>query len=335
MSDTMTQVNGKNIILSSDGMHEMAENIGKLLALRTDSFSCMRAECDVFADGEQMPWIPATVRGTHVFLMHDLRNPDPDKALMRMFFTGDALMRASVTGITLVVSFIPYLRQDRKNKPRVPISARFLADLIQVNKKIERVITFDMHSDQEQGFFSIPVDNIPGMVVHAAHYRERFGGDFSNLAFVAPDVGAGVRTTRFARMLSDDVPVYIIEKKRSGPNKIESLRYIGPPLDGMDVILVDDMIDTGTTIRMAADEIMRNGARSVEICVTHAIFSKNAETKFVEAGYNVLALPTIPRSKEYRQSNASWLTYLSMDELLANVIYEASLAGGSVSKLSN
>lgn len=283
----------------------------------------------LFANGELKPFIPETVRGKHVFFLHPLQEPDPNIALMLMFLTADALKRASVSGITLVLPYIPYLRQDRKDEPRTPISARLIADLIETNRKVERLITLDIHADQEQGFFSIPVDNISARTVHAEYFRTKFHNNFQNIVVVAPDFGSAVRARRFAQKLGKDVPVSIIDKRRTGPNQIEVIGFIGPSVANKHVIIYDDMIDTGKTIRGAMSEIIRQGALSVCMCATHGIFSQRAEESFAIAGQQIVVAGTIPRTSEYIVRNSAWLSFVQIDELLADAI-----SGNSVSKLS-
>ncbi len=325
---------GGNIVVSSVGMHDMADRVAELLGEHSTPYSRLRADFTQFANGELKPWIPETVRGAHVFLLHALQEPDPNTAIMLMLLTADALKRASVAGITLVLPYIPYLRQDRKDKPRVPISARLLADLIEANGRVDRIITLDMHADQEQGFFSIPVDNINGMVVHAEYFRAEFNNDFSNVVVVAPDFGSAVRAERFARSLDGGVPVSIIQKRRPGPNQSEVVNFIGEQVDGRTVIIYDDMIDTGGTNRGAVRETLRQGARVVYTCATHGIFSGGAEAKFKEAGQRVVVTPSIPRLTDYYVEHESWLSFVSIDALVAKAIHEASIVGGSISKLS-
>lgn len=324
----------ENVLLSSPGMHEMAERIMPLLKARSAHFSHQRVGYTPFANGEIKPQIPETVRGMHAFFLHPLQHPDPNTALMSMLLTCDALTRGSVAGITLVLPYIPYLRQDRKDKPRVPISARLVADLIESNPRVDRLITLDMHADQEQGFFSIPVDNLSGSVVHAEYFRKRFNNDFSNVVVVAPDFGSAVRARRFAARLNENVPVSIIDKRRPGPNKVKVIGFVGESVENRDIILYDDMIDTGGTIRAAVEEILRRGARSACICVTHALFSGDAEESFLEARYPVVVTPSIPRPYNYWRRHEAWLEAVSIDELLAGAMHEASTIGGSLSKLS-
>lgn len=324
---------GGNVLVSSLGMHEMTERITNVLNQTENNFLHIKADHIKFANGEIKPFLPQTVRGTHVFLLHALQEPDPNIALMTLLLTADALKRASVTGITLVLPYIPYLRQDRKDQPRVPISARLIADLIEVNNKVDRVITVDMHTEQEQGFFSIPVDNITAMKAHADYFKVKFGGDFSNVIVVAPDLGSAVRSERFANLLYCDVPVSIIQKRRPCPNQTEVIGFIGPEVKDKIVIIYDDMIDTGNTNRSAVAEIIKQGALEVYTCVTHGIFSGGAEAKFKEEGRPVIVTPSIPRTTEYRDENSSWLHFVSIEPHLAKIIREASTVGGSISKL--
>lgn len=323
-----------NILISLPGMHEMAERIMELLPANSRLFTHLRADCTRFANGELKPQIMETVRGSHVFLLAGLQEPDPNNALMLMLLTADALKRASVCGITLVLPYMPYLRQDRKDQPRTPISARLVADLIETNARVERVITLDMHADQEQGFFSIPVDNINALQVHAEYFRTMMGNDLDNVVVVAPDFGGAVRARRFARALGTNVPVSIIEKSRPKAGEVEMLNVIGPSVEGRFAIIYDDMIDSGKTNRQAVAEMHRQGALEVWTCVTHGIFSGDAAERFAEAGKPVVATPSIPRTEEYQDANGSWLTFVSIDQLLANAIHEASIVGGSISQFS-
>lgn len=325
-----------NVLISSPGMYQMAEDIILLLQKHNANFVHIKAEYTTFPNGEIKPFIPETVRGMHAFLLHDLQYPDPNVNLIQMLLIADALKRASVIGISLVIPYIPYMRQDRKDKPRVSISARLIADLIEVNKKIVRVITLDLHTDQEQGFFSIPVDNINAMLVHAEYFKEKFNGDLSKVTVVAPDFGSAVRAERFASRLGNEVPITVIQKKRSSLGHAEATGYVdGPSVEGRIVIIYDDMIDTGGTNRVAVEKILSQGAREVYTCVTHGIFSNNAEDKFREAARPVVVTPSIPRTNDYKDKNATWLHFVPIEPLIAKTIYEASIVGGSMSKLSN
>lgn len=325
---------GGNVLVSSLGMHEMTGRITCVLNQTKNNFLHIKADHIRFANGEIKPFLPQTVRGTHVFLLHALQEPDPNIALMTLLLTADALKRASATGITLVLPYIPYLRQDRKDEPRVPISARLIADLIESNNKVDRIITIDMHTDQEQGFFSIPVDNIKALKVHANYFKKRFNNNFSNVVVVAPDFGSSTRAERFIQLLGcNEEQIAIIRKHRSCPNQSAPTGIIGADVKDKTVIIYDDMIDTGGTNRGAVAEIMKRGALEVYTCVTHGIFSGGAEVKFRKEGRPVIATQSIPRTTEYQSGNSSWLSFVPIEDLLAEAIHEASIVGGSFSKL--
>ena len=176
------------------------------------------------------------------------------------------------------------------------------------------------------------------MVVHTAYFKRKYKDDFSSVIVAAPDFGGAVRARRFAARLGSEVPVLIIEKKRvgykdDGANSAETMELIGPDVTGKDVIMYDDMIDTGGSIMAAGKTLLEKGAKSVCAVVTHGLFSAEAEKRFKQADMQVVAVETIPRDAEYCNENESWLCFLSIDKLVAESIYESSLVGGSVSKM--
>lgn len=332
MNTSTKAVNSPFVLVSSPRMHKMGDSIQRTLAEAGIDFPHYRAEMTRFSNGEILPRIPETVRRQHVFLLHSLQHPNPNTALMSMLLTNDALKRASVAGITLVIPYIPYLRQDRKDKPRVPISARLIADLIESNKAVERIITVDMHAEQEPGFFSIPVDNLTSSSLFAKYFSEQLGTSDKVVA-VAPDFGGAVRTRRFAKKLGD-IPVAIIEKRRPGPNQSEIIDIVGAPVEGSMTVSFEDMIDTGGTIRKTASALKEMGASEVHLSATHGIFSGNATAKFAESGLRVVCTDSIPREKAFLKANP-WLKVISIDDMLAEAIYESSIVGGSVSGLNH
>lgn len=333
----MEQSSGKSgspfVIVSSPGMHGMGESIQRILLESGVSFPHHRLEYTRFANGEYLPRIPETVRQQHVFFLHPLQDPDPNTGLMMMLLSNDALKRSSIAGMTLVIPYIPYLRQDRKDRPRVPISARLVADLIESNRMVQKIITIDMHAEQEQGFFSIPVDNLSSMTLFAHYFRERFTGGDRRIVVVAPDFGAAVRARRFAKKIGEDISVSIVEKRRSGPNVAEVVSIIGPSVDGAIVIMYDDMIDTGGTIRNAAIAMKHLGAAEVFLAATHPIFSGTAVKEFSALGIPVACTDSIPRDPSF-VSEHDWFTSVPIDRLLADAILESTMIGGSVSKLN-
>ena len=214
-----------------------------------------------------------------------------------------------------------YARQDRKDKPRVPISGRLLADLIESNHRVSGLITIDMHAEQEQGFFSIPVDNLTGIKIFAGHIREKFNNNLSNVVMLAADFGGAVRNRRFALALGG-LPVCIVEKRRPAPNQSEILSVIGD-IVGKDVIIFEDMIDTGGTAMGVIEKIMALGAKSVYLCATHGIFSRKAYRVFRKKGIQVATTDSIPRSPKFYQDNP-WLTKCSIIPYFA-----AAIGGGA------
>jgi len=319
--------------VSSHGMHEVGDLIQMILEKKGLLVSHHKIEYTKFSNGEILPHIPDTVRLQHVFFLHALQHPDPNTALMMMLLANDALKRASVTGITLVTPYIPYLRQDRKDKPRVPISARMVADLIESNRSVESIITIDMHADQEQGFFSIPVDNLSGTALFADHFKGPLEAAGGKVVAVSPDFGGAVRTRRFAARLGD-IPVAIIEKNRPGPNQSRILSVIGESVEGASVIIFEDMIDTGGTLLKTAAKLTEMGATNVFLTATHGILSGDAESKFAASGYHVTCSDSIPRDEDFIKRNP-WFHVVSIDHKFADAIYECSLAGGSVSQLES
>jgi ribose-phosphate pyrophosphokinase len=219
-----------------------------------------------FSDGECLVDIRENVRGSDVFVVQSTSSPGNDH-LMELLLMLDALRRASAKRITAVVPYYGYSRQDRKVSPRVPISAKLVADLI-TTAGAERLLTVDLHAGQIQGFFNIPVDNLFATPVLLPYMRERAVDETLNI--VAPDAGGVERARAFAKRLEADLS--IIDKRRAGPNEVAEMRIIGDVEDRVAVI-VDDIVDTAGTLVTAADAIRSAGARSVVACCTHAVLS--------------------------------------------------------------
>lgn len=326
-------------IVASNSISDVAKKTYDILKEKDESFSFSEIEKTVFANKEIKTKIPNSIRHKDIYYFHNLYSPDPNTSLVEMLLSIDAIKRASANKITLVLPYMSYLRQDRKDEPRVPISARAVANLIESNKSVDRIITMDLHSDQAQGFYDIPVDNLYGSLIQAKHFEEKFKKDYSNVAVVSPDHGGAVRARRFAKYLDESIPVYIIDKRRTGPNQCEVLNFVGGSIKGKDVIIYDDMIDTGGSIIAASKVAKEKGVRNVYTCATHGLFStkegsmESSEEKFKKAGVDVYVTNSIPRSEDYYKQNSSWLTKLPIEELLAKAVYESSRAQGSVSKL--
>ncbi|BBE30475.1 ribose-phosphate pyrophosphokinase [Tepiditoga spiralis] len=231
-------------------------------------------DCQVshFADGEVNVKINETVRGYDVYVIQSVSDPVNDN-LMELLVMIDALKRASAGSITIIIPYYGYARQDRKAKGRDPITAKLVANLLTV-AGANRVATIDLHAEQIQGFFDIPVDNLWSFPVFANYFKEN--EDLSDYIVVSPDVGGVKRARKFAEKLG--VPLAILDKRRPKDNVAEIMHVIGE-VEGKRCILFDDIIDTGGSIVGATEALIKNGAKTVTACATHGIFSKTAKEK--------------------------------------------------------
>ena len=282
-----------------------------------------------FACSEYLPRVSGNVRGRDVFLFQGFgKNPNVD--IWNFLLTLDALHLADAKSITPVIPYIPYLRQDRKDKSRVPISASRIIRSIEMCPGVKRVITTDMHADQLQAVFTIPVDHIPGRVFFIPWARERFKNDFSNVVAVAPDIGSVKRVRSLAKRLDDNMSLAILDKERTDEG-VEVHTVIGDSVQGKICLINDDIVDTGGTLKEAIDALMSFGPREVIVTVTHPVFSKSNGTtayeKLMEAGIELITTDSIPTE------NHSWLTVLPLTEYMAQVIFEQISRDGSVSKI--
>lgn len=224
---------------------------------------------ETFSDGEIRVEIKENVRGCDVFVIQSTCAPGNDN-LMELLIMLDAFRRASAKRVTAVIPYYGYARQDRKVAPRVPISAKLVADLI-TTAGASRMLTMDLHSGQIQGFFNIPVDNLYASPVLLQYLERRFAGERSIV--VSPDAGGAQRARAFATRLN--VAMAVIDKRRADANVVEEMNIIGE-VEGRSAILIDDMVDTAGTIAMAAEALIRAGASKVIGCCTHAVFSGKA-----------------------------------------------------------
>jgi ribose-phosphate pyrophosphokinase len=261
-----------------------------------------------FSDGEMQPVINESVRGDNLFFIQSTFAPAEN--LLELLLMIDAAKRASAGYITAVIPYYGYARQDRKDKPRVPISAKLIANMLQA-AGINRIMTMDLHADQLQGFFDIPVDHLKSEPIFAAYIKSNF--DISNLLFASPDLGGIKRARNFARLLGRDFVT--CSKYRKKANEIAEMNVIGD-VEGMDVVLVDDLIDTAGTLCKAAEVIMDKGAKSVRAMATHPVLSGKAyenieNSKLLE----VIVLDTIPT-----QQKSSKIKVISTAKLFARAI---------------
>ncbi|MES2662657.1 MAG: ribose-phosphate pyrophosphokinase [Pseudomonadota bacterium] len=255
-------------------------------------------EADVgrFSDGEIAVEINENVRGNDVFLMQSTCAPTNDN-LMELIVMADALRRASAGRITAVIPYFGYSRQDRRvRSARVPITARVVADMI-TSAGVDRVLTVDLHADQIQGFFAIPVDNVYSTPVFLDEIRRK---NYENLMVVSPDVGGVVRARAVAKQLND-CDLAIIDKRRSRANQSQVMHIIGE-VEGRTCILVDDIVDTAGTLCKAAQALKENGAKKVVGFCTHPVLSGNAIQNISESQLDELivtdSIPLSPKAKE-------------------------------------
>lgn len=264
-----------------------------------------------FSDSEIMVQINENVRGADVFLVQSTCDP-VNKNLIELFLMLDAFKRASVGRITTVIPYYGYARQDRKVLPRVPISAKLMADLITVSGT-DRVLTVDLHAGQIQGFFDMPVDHLYASPVVAEYIKKKYS---NGTVIVSPDAGGVERARAFAKRLSASLA--IIDKRREKANVSEVMHVIGD-VSGKDAILIDDMIDTAGTITQAVSAIKKNGAKRVIAACTHAVLSGPAIERINESELEeVITTNTIPMDS--KQKKCKKLTVLSIAPLLGEAI---------------
>ena len=278
---------GKDIkIFTGNSNPKLAEDICKEIGTQLGN-----AEVKSFADGEVSVSIYETVRGSDVFVVQSTCKPVND-SLMELLVMIDALRRASAGRITAVIPYFGYARQDRKAKARDPISAKLVANMITA-AGADRVLTMDIHANQIQGFFDIPMDNLLGNPIFVDYYAKKFGGVCEDMVVVSPDVGSVARARAFAQKLHMNLA--IVDKRRQKANQCEVMNVIGD-VAGKDCILFDDMVDTAGSLCNAAKAIVEvGGARSVYACASHGVLSGPALDRLNNSVIEEIAfLDTIP-----------------------------------------
>jgi ribose-phosphate pyrophosphokinase len=294
------------LLFSGNANPELAEEIAAHLDMRLGN--CMVKQ---FADGEIYLQIQENVRGGDVFVIQPTCTP-VERNLMELLLMIDALKRASAERITAVLPYYGYARQDRKDKPRVPISARLVAALLETAGS-DRVLTLDLHAAQIQGFFDIPVDHLFASPVMIEHFRAQ---NVSGMTVVSPDAGGVERARAFAKRLN--APLAIIDKRREEANIAEVMNVVGE-VKGRHCLLVDDLIDTAGTLVKGAEALLEKGALSVSACATHAVLSGSAVCRIEESCLKqVVVTNSIPLSEEGKKSDR--ITQLSIANLMADAI---------------
>ena len=299
-------------LFSGNAIPELAQKIADRLYLRLGDATVGR-----FSDGEISVQINENVRGADVFIIQSTCSPTNDN-LMELLVMVDALRRASAGRITAVIPYFGYARQDRRvRSARVPITAKVVADFLS-SVGVDRVLTVDLHAEQIQGFFDVPVDNVFGSPVLLADMQER---DLSNAVVVSPDIGGVVRARAIAKLL-DDKDLAIIDKRRPQANVAQVMHIIGD-VEGRDCIIVDDMIDTGGTLCKAAEALKEHGARKVYAYATHPVFSGNAVKNIQDSVIDeVIVTDSIPLTPEMAATGK--VKVLSLDSMMAEALRRVS-----------
>ena len=260
-----------------------------------------------FSDGEFQISINETVRGCDVFIIQSTIPPADN--LMEMLLMIDAAKRASAHKIIAVIPYFGWARQDRKDKPRVAIGAKLVANML-VSAGVDRVMTMDLHADQIQGFFEVPVDHLYASTLFAPYMQSK---NLDNLIVAAPDAGGSKRANAYAKYL--DVDLALCYKQRKKANEIESMTIIGD-VEGKDVVIIDDMIDTAGTLTKSAQLFIEHGAKSVSACCTHALLSGPAHERIENSVLKELVVTnTIPLKEENKK-----IKVLSVASLFSDIM---------------
>lgn len=304
-------------LFSGNANRELAENICKKLGAPLG-----KCEVGTFSDGEITVNIDETVRGYDVFLIQPTCPPVNDN-LMETLILMDGLKRASAGRINAVIPYYGYARQDRKTKAREPITAKLVADLL-TRAGADRVLTMDLHAGQIQGYFDIPVDHLTGVPILAEYFKDIIDKE---TVVVSPDLGGVTRARNFANLL--DLPIAIIEKRRPKANVSEVMNVIGD-IEGKNVVIIDDIIDTAGTITKASSVLKNFGAKKVYACCTHPILSGPAVERIANSEIEKFVVTdTIPLTEEKKIDK---IEVVSVSELFAEAILRI-YKNESVSKL--
>ncbi|MDR3689428.1 MAG: ribose-phosphate pyrophosphokinase [Fimbriimonas sp.] len=278
-----------------------------------------------FADGEIRIMVEESARGNEIFILQPTCAPTNDN-VMELFIMLDAFRRASARKITVVMPYYGYARQDKKIKPREPITARMIANFLETSGA-DRIVAIDLHAEQIPGFFNIPVDHLYGGPILGRYFVERGFSTDPDVVVVSPDVAGVTRAKALAEMLR--CPFVVIAKRRPAPNVVEVVEIVGE-FKGKRCVMIDDMIDTGGSIISGAQALMDRGAKEVIACATHAVFSRDARTRLQQSCLSeVVVLDTIPNECDCEFKK---LTLLPSAPLIADAIRRIHL-NESVSEL--
>ncbi len=291
------------LIFTGNANRPLAEKISKYLERPLGMMEVSR-----FTDGEISVKIEENSRGKDVFIIQPTCSP-VNENMMELLIILDAFRRASPSRITAVLPYYGYARQDRKDRPRVPITAKLVANLL-VAAGAQRILTMDLHAPQIQGFFDIPVDHLFAAPVIISYLKSK---NMKNPVIVAPDVGSVKMARAFAKRLN--APLAIVDKRRDSPDSVEAINLIGE-VSGCETIIVDDLISTGSTVIEATKVLLENNASKVIASCTHAVFSGDAITKLLNCGLSeIIITDTIPHKNLPEK-----IITLSVSELLGEAI---------------
>ena len=289
-------------IFSGRASRNLAQKIAESLGVKLGNESVIE-----FADGEFEPSFDETIRGSDVFIVQSTMPPAEN--LMELLLMIDAAKRASANSVVAVLPYFGFARQDKKGKPRVPIAAKLIANLLTA-AGVDRVMTIDLHADQIQGFFEVPVDHLYASTLFVPYIKSL---NLSNLTIASPDMGGSKRANTYAKFLNTEV--VICYKHREKANIVSKMMLIGD-VKGKDVVMIDDMVDTAGTLTKAADLMINQGASSVRAICTHGLFSANAYERLENSQLTeIVVTDTIPR-----EHKSSKIKEISVAVLFADTI---------------
>lgn len=307
MLQQVQETNGYPVILSGRAHEELAHKICEYIGVPNGQVKVFK-----FANDNTFVQILQNVRARDVFIVQPTSEPVNDH-IMEMLVMIDAALRASAGRITAVVPYFSYARTDKKDQPRVPITGRLIADLLQT-AGANRFLTVDLHAGQVQGFFKVPVDELTAMPLLSSHFKEK---ELRSPVVVSPDIGSVKRARDFAHHM--DAPLAIVEKRRTGNNDHVTTHNVIGDVDGCTAILIDDEIATGGTMAAAAEGLKQNGAEEVYVAAAHAVFPDDAAHRLAEVPYieEIVITDTMPLPKHKQHPK---ITTLSVAGLIGEAI---------------
>lgn len=312
-------------IVSTPSMEYMARESYKMLQglIKKKSLDFHVIGYDKFSKREVLPIPQKSVRLKHVYLFYDF-NGDACHDAFVLQLTVSSLQDAGADAITLVMPFMPFLRQDRKDRSRVPISARDFIQGYERYDKVERTITLDMHADQTQGVFTKRSDHLPGHVIFVPWIKENYGGQLDELVIVGPDAGSEKRVSAIAKRVG--CKRAFLTKERDGKS-VEMHEIHGASVKGKTCLINDDIMDTCGTITKAASALMEHGAKEVILSATHAVFGGPAYERLAESGLKVITTDSLKTEPH------DWLTVLPLADYMAYAVLQNNIVDGSVSEI--